>query len=157
MLLAEMVFAIEPLRDVWDNVVEMAQKHWNETQQHRHDQPFSPSFERYAQVEAVGGYVQFTARVEGRMVGYAGIYIVPSMHTQSLICVEDTWYLKPEYRKGFNAVKFFRFMEDYCRSRGVHEVTLTAPIHTRAEVIHRYLGYKAVATQSSKCLKPVEI
>lgn len=130
----------------------LAGQHWKETQQHRHDQPFNPSFERYRQVEAIGGYVQFTARVDGKLVGYAGIYIVPSMHTQTLICVEDTWYLDPEHRKGFNAIKFFRFMEDYCRSRGVHEVTLTAPTHTRAGTIHRYLGYKEVAKQYAKTL-----
>lgn len=147
-----MKFAIEKLKDCWDEVVELAGKHWLETQEYRHAQPFNPSFERYNQYEEMGCYLQFTARDEGRLVGYGGLYIVPSMHTQELICTEDTWYLLPEARKGFDAIKFFRFMEDECRKRGVKEVSLTAPATTRAGVIHKFLKYQKVAEVYSKHL-----
>lgn len=150
--MGELVFAVEPIAQCWDEAVVLARQHWFETQQHRHDQPFKPSFERYQQCEQYGGYVQFTARVDGRLVGYGGVYIVPSMHTQDTICVEDTWYLDPEHRKGWDAIRFFRFMENACRERGVKEVTLTAPSTTRAGTIHRFLGYKEVAKVYSKRL-----
>jgi L-amino acid N-acyltransferase YncA len=155
--LAEIVFAIEPIAQCWEEFVELAKLHWAETQQYRHDQPLAPSLERYGQVEAMGGYTHFTARVDGKLVGYGGIYIVPSMHTQVLICVEDTWYLHPDYRKGRNAIRFFRVMEDYCRFRGVREVSLTAPAHTKTGRIVEYLGYKEVAKQYSKRLEPSQI
>lgn len=147
-----MIFAIEKIRDCWDEVSALGQQHWLETQQYRHSQPFKPMLERYAQYEDFGGYLQFTARVDGVLVGYGGLYIVPSMHTQELICQEDTWYLMPEHRKGFSAIKFFRFMEDECRKRGVKEVMLTAPATTRAGVIHKFLKYEKVADVYSKHL-----
>lgn len=147
-----MIFAIEPLKGCWDEIMVLAHKHWNETQAYRHSQPFRPVFERYESYERMGCYVQFTARVEGKLVGYAGLYFVPSMHTQEPICTEDTWYLDPEFRKGWTAIKFFRFMEDECRRRGVVEVTLTEPISTEVGIIHRRLGYKPVATMRSKHL-----
>ena len=147
-----MIFAVERLRDCWDEIMPLANAHWNETQQHRHQQPFKPSLERYAQYEEMGCYIQFTARVDGLLVGYGGLYIVPSMHTQELICTEDTWYIAPDHRKGLSAIKFFRFMEDECRRRGVKEVTLTEPVTTRVGIIHKRLGYKHVANMRSKHL-----
>ena len=149
-----MIFAIESLRDCWDEMVALAERHWNETQNFRKDEGFNPSRERYQQQEDWGSFVQFTARKNGVMVGYAGLYIVPSMHSQKLICCEDTWYLAPEERRGLAAIRFFKFMENECHRRGVWSVTLTAPTSTGAEKIHRFLGYTTVGTVSHKRLAP---
>jgi GNAT superfamily N-acetyltransferase len=133
-------------------MIRLATQHWAETQSYRHSQPFSPSFERYNQYAAAGWFIQFTAREEGRMVGYGGVYIVASMHTQSTIATEDTWYLLPEYRKGWTALRFFKFMEKTCRERGAVEVSLTAPVTTKTGKILEFLGYQEVASHYSKHL-----
>jgi hypothetical protein len=146
------IFAIEPLSTCWNEMITLAHQHWNETQQYRHSQPFCPSFERYNQYDKAGWFLQFTARDNGKMVGYAGLYLTPSMHTQQLICTEDTWYLLPEYRKGWNAIKFYRFMERECIKRGVVEICLTVPHSTGVSPIHKYLGFEKVSDQFSKHL-----
>jgi hypothetical protein len=147
-----LTFAIEPLEQAWNEMIMLAHQHWNETQQYRHSQPFSPSFDRYNQYAKAGWFILFTARDNGKMVGYAGVYLTPSMHTQQLICTEDTWYLTPEYRKGWNAVRFFKFMENTVREKGAIEICLTAPHTTKAGKIHEYLGYTQVSNQYSKNL-----
>lgn len=147
-----MIFAVEPLEDVWDGVVELAGKHWLETQAYRHNQPFNPSFERYNGYAKHGWYLQFTVRDEGKLVGYGGVYLTPSMHTQRTIASEDTWYLLPEYRKGWNAIKFFRFMEDECRKRGAEEVNLTVPEGIGTGILCERLGYKKVLIGYAKQL-----
>jgi hypothetical protein len=151
-----MIFAVEPLRDAWDEMVTLARQHWNETQAYRHNQPFNPSFDRYNQYAEAGWFLQFTARDEGRMVGYGGIYLVASMHTQILIAQEDTWYLLPEYRKGWNAVRFFRFMEDECRRRDAKQVNLSTPEGYASGIICQRLGYKKVANCWAKDIHPLE-
>lgn len=151
------VFAVEPLEQVWDEFVALAEQHWKETQGYRHGQPFCLSFERYNAYAKVGWYLQFTARDQGRLVGYGGVYIVPSMHTQQLIATEDSWYLAPEYRKGWNAVRFFRFMEQEGVKRGVVESTLTTPTHLKSGLICERLGYKPVATVYNKQYAPSKV
>lgn len=147
-----MKFAIERLADCWDEMVALAEKHWKETQGYRHNQPFKPEFERYNSYAKAGWYLPFTARVDGKMVGYGGVYVVPSMHTQALTAQEDTWFLLPEYRKGWNAVKFFKFMEQACRDAGAEEITLTIPEGIGTGVICERLDYKRISVQYNKQL-----
>ena len=150
-----MIFAIERLEDCWDEMVALAERHWNEVQNVRlKEEGFNPKYERYKQQEDWGSFLQFTARKDGVMVGYAGLYIVQSMHSQRLICTEDAWYLVPEERKGFAAIRFFKFMENECRKRGVWSVTLTVPDSSGAGKIHKFLGYETVGTISYKRLAP---
>lgn len=151
-----MIFAVEPLAKVWDEVVALAKSHWFETQEYRHNQPFNPLYERYAQYEAMGLYLQFTVRDAGLLVGYGGAYVVPSMHTQTMIAQEDTWYLDPKYRKGWTAMKFFKFMENECRKRGAKQINLTVPEGIGTGVLCERMGYRKVAVHYAKDIHPLE-
>lgn len=146
-----LTFAIEPLKVCWNEIVVLAAEHWKETEGYRHNQPFSPSFERYNQYDQAGWYAQFTARDSGRMVGYCGMYFVPSMHTQQLLATEDTLFLLPEYRVGRNAIEFHNFIEVECRRRNSVEIGMTAKNEKVARLLD-YLGYTRIGTQHSKHL-----
>lgn len=137
-------------------MVKLAEQHYLETQLYRKGQPFNPSFARYKQYNEAGCFIQFTVRDDGRMIGYGGAYVMPSMHTQRMIANEDTWYLLPEYRKGWTALKFFRFMEDECRKRGAEDVTLTVPDGIGTGLLCRRLGYKAIAIVYNKQFAPAK-
>lgn len=153
-----MNFAIEPLETVWDEIYEpphgLAYRHWSETQGFRHYQGYAPSKERYLQYEKGGWFIQFTVRNEGVLVGYGGAYVVPSMHSGRTIATEDTWYLLPEHRSGWNAIRFYKFMQAACEERGAEEATLTLPSEKGLDPIVRRLGYNLVARQYSKQLAP---
>jgi GNAT superfamily N-acetyltransferase len=151
-----MIFAVEPLGEAWGEMITLASQHWHETQEYRHNQPFAPSFDRYNQYAQSGWFLQFTVRDEGRMVGYGGVYLVPSMHTQVLIAQEDTWYLLPAYRKGWTAMKFFKFMEAECRKRGARQVNLTVPEGIGTGVLCERMGYRKVAIHYAKDIHPLE-
>ncbi len=152
-----LVFALEPLEKVWNECMELALSHWKETEGYRHDQPFSPDFERYKQYADCGYFLIFTARDEGRCVGYAGMYLTPSMHTQQIIATEDTWFLLEDYRKGRNAIRFYNFVEDEVRRCGAVEIGMTAKMTNGAGKILQYLGYDIVSVQYSKNLEPEKI
>lgn len=148
----KLAYQIERLAPIWPQIVAIATEHWKETEGYRHGQTFQPDAARYFQYEAIGFYVMFTARDEGRLVGYAGCYFTPSMHTQQLLCTEDTWFLLPEYRRGRNALEFYNFVEAECRRRGVVEIGMTAKLTNSAGRILEYLGYQVVSKQYSKHL-----
>lgn len=145
------LFAHEKLADIWPEFYEIAQEHWLESEAYRHGQGFNPDRQRYTQYESMGCYFHFTAREDGKLVGSGGAYLMPSMHTQQLISVEDTYYLRPSHRRGRNAIKFFQFMEAFIRARGAVEGGLTTPLtNTKAERIVQFLGYRQVSKGWSK-------
>ena len=147
-------FAVEPLEKCWAEIYDrpdgLAYKHWCETQGFRSYQGYAPSFERYNQYAKAGWFLQFTVRDEGVLVGYAGVYLCPSMHSQKLISTEDTWYLAPAYRKGWNAIRFYRFMEAEGVKRGVVEATMTMPEEKALNPLVERLGYTCQAKLYSK-------
>lgn len=144
-------FDIEPLDAVWDELVKNAWEHWQETEMYKRGESFDPRYERYKSYGPQ--YIVFTARDDGELVGNCGMYVMHSMHTQKLIASEDTWFLKPEYRKGRNAIKFYKFVEDDMKRRGVEKITMTAAPYNGACRIMEYLGYKLDCYRYSKALQ----
>ncbi len=147
------VFALEPLEQAWNECVDLAAAHWMETERYRHDQPFNPVFERYNQYAKLGWYLQFTARDDGRMIGFCGMYLTPSMHTQELIATEDTWFLLPEYRgKGRTFIRFHDFITQELVRRGAVEISMTVPPGGTGARLLEHLDYEPVKVQYSRRL-----
>lgn len=147
-------FAVEPLAKCWDEMVALAAHHWQETEGYRHGQPFAPSFERYDEYDRAGWYFEATMRDQGRLVGYCGIYVVPSMHSQQMIATEDALFILPDYRRGRNALRFIQFLEMECRQRGVVEVNITSKNEAVKRLLE-HLDFPVVAYHHSKQLSTV--
>ena len=147
-----LIFAKEPIRQCWDEVVALARLHWGETEAYRHGQPFNPDRERYWYYNDIGYHHQYTVRDGGRMVGHGGIYVSQSMHSQLPVAQEDTWFLLPEYRKGRNALNFYKFIEADLRKLGVVEIIVSAKLSNSAGKIIEYLGYTHTEKLYSKQL-----
>jgi len=151
-----MQFSIEPLADCWDEIMVLAQAHWQETEAHHHAQGFNARLERYQQYERCGWYQQFTARVNNCLIGFAGMYVTPSMHSQALIATEDTWFLHPDYRgKGRTFIRFYQFIEAEMRRLGAVEINMSVPIIGAASRLLEHLDYEPVKVHYSKQLHPV--
>jgi len=135
-------------------VLALAAQHWASTQTYRRHEPFCPSRERYESLNKAGYFFLFTARDAEKMVGYFGIYVTPSMHSQLLTATEDTLYLAPSYRNGRNALKFLRYVEAWCRDRGVHELLFSCEVDNTSGIhgLLTMLHYQPVIQQYSKLL-----
>jgi hypothetical protein len=150
-------FAVEPLASCWPEVDALARQHWLETEEYRHGQKYSPDWKRYFSSDAAGWYFMCTARpfdtcvVRTPMVGYGGMWAMPSMHTQKTIASEDTFFLLPDYRLGWNAIRFLKFIESECLKRGAVEIGWTDK-KGKGALLER-LGYKVIASQWSKQVK----
>lgn len=113
-----------------------------------------PLRHRYEEYERAGWFFEFVARDEGRMIGFSGMYIVPSMHSQALIATEDTWYLLPGYRgKGRTIIRFYAFIEDEIRKRGACEINMSVPILGAAGRLLEHLDYEPVKVHYAKQLR----
>ncbi len=149
-------YALEPLRPIWDDVMRLAAAHWEEYRDigvDGYDAPMNPDKKRYIHYNDIGYHLQFTVRTEaGELVGHAGMYVDESMHTRTKIATEDTWFLLKEHRKGSNALRFMRFVEDHLRSLGVKEIQMTAKLANKSGRIMEARGYKHVANEYLKVL-----
>ncbi len=149
-----MQIAIEPLAGCWDEIMALAAAHWQETEAHHHAQGFKPEIARYQQYEACGWYFQFTARVEGRLIGFAGMYLTPSMHSQAMIATEDTWFIAPEYRgKGRTFMRLYDVVEAEMRKRGAVEMNMSVPLEGAASRLLEHLDYVPVKVHYAKQLR----
>lgn len=145
-------FSVEPFRAVWEDVDRIGRLHWGETEGYHSGQSYNPDWKRYFSMDDNGWFFVGTARDDnGRMVGYVGVYTMPSMHSQSMIGIEDFFFLEAEYRKGWNAVRFLKFIEQECIRRGCVEIGFTDK-KGKGLILER-TGYKVVAQQYSKNLQ----
>lgn len=147
-------FAVERFRDVWEDVDRIGRQHWTETEAYHDGQAYNPDWNRYFSMDDAGWFFVGTARDDaGRMVGYVGVYCMPSMHSQAMIAMEDFFFLEEGHRRGWNAVRFLRFMEQECRKRGAVEIGFTDK-RGKGQILER-TGYRMVASHYSKSLLPL--
>jgi len=142
---SSLVFAEERFADCWPEFEPLAHAHWQETEMYHHGEGFDPDLKRYAHFNDIGIYHLYTARCHGKLVGNAGMYLMPSMHTQKINATEDTWFLAPEFRAGRNAIRFYQYVEDQMRAKGAVSVTMSTKKTNGAGRILEYLKYKHVA------------
>lgn len=149
-----LTFKAERFADILPELHELHRPHWLETEKHRHGLAMDPDYDAMAAQERAGQMLQFTARHCDSLVGNVRLYIRTSMHTKTLYAVEDTLYLRHEYRVGRNALRFMQYAEACLKSIGVREVRIdsknTAPA---GAMLMKYMGYQPVSTQYVKFLE----
>lgn len=147
------VFQAERLADILEELKPLHQEHWLETEKHRHGIALNPDYDFLLAKERAGELLQFTARIDGALVGNLRWYIGLSCHTQTSFAEEDTLYLTPSARGAFTAVNFIRFSESALRSIGVHEIRADTKLVNNAGALLRRLHYKPVAMRFIKFLE----
>lgn len=148
--------AVESAAQCWDEIYPLAQAHWVGTKTYRRHEPFNPDKARYIAYNEMGFLHLITARDEGKLVGYFGVYITESMHSQIKMATEDTFYIHPDYRYGRLALRFLKYIESYLTQIGVKDILFSCEIENKTGIkkLLRYLGYQPVILQYNKHLGP---
>lgn len=149
---------VERLSDILDDMHELHQVHWLETEKHRHGLKMAPDYAGMLAAERSGRLIQFTVRLGGNeLVGGLRMYLGRSMHTGTLFAEEDTLFLLPEHRGGFLAIHLMRYAERILVDRlGVREIRADSKLINKADVLMRRLGYREVAMKFVKVFPPKE-
>jgi hypothetical protein len=147
-----LVFQAERFRDIVEEIHPLHQAHYQETEKHRRGLEMNPDYEAFIDYERDGRMIQFTCRdiESGKLVGNIRMYVTTSLHTGTLMATEDTFFVLPEYRKGFAALRFWQFMEDCLVSIGVREIYTDSKVVNKVNKLNEYCGYKHVANKYAK-------
>lgn len=144
------VIQAERFADIIPELHILHERHWSETESYMAGVPMNPDYERAKKLERNGVLLQCTARKDGDLVANMRVYIGTSIHTQTLYCHEDTFYVLPEHRGGFLAVRLWQYVERAVIALGVRQITFDSKTSNRADSMARYLKYQAVGIKFSK-------
>ena len=146
-------FQVERLAAVLPELHPLHQAHYAETELYRASIPMMPNYGGMKEREQAGQLIQFTARSAiGELVGHMRVYVSPSQHTDTLIATEDSFYVMPEHRGGFLAVRLWQFVERSVIAIGVREIYFSSKLVNKADAMARYLKYQPIATRFAKVI-----
>lgn len=149
------VLAMERFSDVLPELHILHERHYAEVD--TSGIPMDPDYAAVKASEHDGHLMQFTARVKdtGELVGNMRVYLGMSRHTQTMFAQEDTFYVVPEHRGGFMAVRLWKFSEACVIKAGAREIHFDSKTINHADSMARYLKYQPVAIKFSKVIHQV--
>ena len=144
----------ETMAEALDDMRPLFPDHWKELALNQQSIKLSPDIGRYLEMERKGGLHLFTAREDGKLIGYyVSVMQTHPHYSESLMDVSDMFYLLPAHRKGWTGVGLFAALENDLRPRGVEVMmTVIKPSHNIGPMLE-YLGWNLAGYVYSKCLK----
>lgn len=116
-------FQRERIHDLWSDLAPLIEQHWREVAYYQ-DIALKPDTKRYELMEDAGVLRCYTAREDGRLIGYAFYFVMPHLHyADSLTAMQDVLFIEPEQRKGRLGFKLIAWCDDRLRDERVQVVT----------------------------------
>lgn len=146
-----MEYQQEFFSDCYEEAQELLEMHWNEIALNKDVIKLNPDVEQYEDAEASGCLKIFTARDDGKMVGYFALIVQRSLHYMDhAFAHNDVIFLHPEYRKGFAAAKLIKFAVDCMAQDGVSVVTINTKTKKPFDVLLKRLGFEHIESVYAK-------
>lgn len=113
----------EHAADIWDEVQPLLAEHYDEIAVDKHAIPLDPDKERYLAMEKNGGFVVFTARADGKLIGYAAFFVMQGLHYRSTkVGINDVLFVSKPWRNSRAGLVLVRESESYLRVIGVKKL-----------------------------------
>ena len=143
----------ESLVTVKEDARPLLEKHWEEIALNKDKIKLNPDWDIYADLEDAGVLKIFTARSDGKLVGYFVVFVKAHIHYKDhLFAYNDILFLSREYRKGYTGAKLIKFAEKCLKEDGVSVVVVNTKRHKPSDVLLKWLGYKHIENIYSKVL-----
>lgn len=102
----------ESFDEVLPEALPLLEAHWQELN-NTPGEPLNVNLALYQQADANGGLRIFTARNEGKLVGYSAVFVHQGMHcSHQKQATQDVFYVTPEYRGGMLGTRLIRIAEE---------------------------------------------
>lgn len=132
-------------------------EHWRELALNQDTIPLDPDWDRFYKLDVEGVLLVLTARLEGRLVGYAFLLGGPHLHYKSTLWGHvDMFWTDPLIRTGWTGVKFFKALIQGARESGMVNLTVPTKNHfmdNRVAKLLSRLGFKPIETVHALRLK----
>lgn len=148
-----LTFGEERLEAALEEVQELWQMHFQETEGYRHELGYNPDVEAFLKYDRGGMFRLYTIRnEEHRLMGQIGFVVYKSRHTQTTTAGEDFWYVRKEARGKGAASRLLGFALGKLSAEGVQQVTVSDKQPVNLEPLLKKFGFAFVSKQYSKLL-----
>lgn len=139
------VFAREKVQALWPELFPLFEAHYHEIAKYQ-DIELSPNTEAYEAMENAGVLRWYTARSEGRLIGYASFVVQRHLHySKSLNATQDLVFLDPAYRGGRTGYRLMRYTEEQLKAEGVQVITHHVKVgHPALAGLLEFMGYEVM-------------
>ncbi len=139
--------------DVIEEALPLLRQHWEEISAYK-DIPLNPNIDRYVELDGAGNLRIFTARVNGKLVGYGVFFLAYNAHYKdSLQAVNDILYVHPDYRNSMVGLRLLRYCEASLREENVQLISYHCKVdHPALQAILNRMGYATVEVNCQKRL-----
>ena len=149
-----MIYRQEFIDDIYEDCQPLIEQHWKEIALNQNKIKLNPNWDAYRALEGIGAFRIFTARNEGKLVGYFAVFVEPNLHYQDhLFARNDVLFLHEDYRRGFCGVRLIRFAEKCLKADGVSVLLLGATVRRDFSVLLERLGFVKTETLYTKYLR----
>ena len=135
-------FQIETLAQVKDDMQPLLKEHWQLVAMYQDKIKLNPDWKEYARLEASGILKIFTARDDGRLVGYFAVLISKSLHySDHYFAINDVIFVKQDSRANATGYKLLKYAEDYCKSCGISTLAVNTKVALPFDKLMTSNGY----------------
>ena len=138
-----MDFALEALVQVKREAEPLLQQHYEEIALNKDKIKLNPDWRAYAELDKINALRVFTARKDGKLMGYFVVIVSKSLHYRDhLFANNDIIFLTKAARKGLTGVKLIKFALDALEAEGVTKVHINTKAHQPLDAILERLGFE---------------
>ncbi len=134
-------YQAEAIWQVLPEILPLLADNHAEAQQETYGTELDPDWDQYRQMESLGLLSIFTARDDGKLVGYDIFIVGPHRHAlASKVAINDMTYVMPEYR-GFTAVLLVKKSDKALKTMGCSVIVRHAQCNTQVHALLERIGY----------------
>lgn len=149
-----MDFALENIANVRREIEPLLEQHYKEIALNKDIIKLNPDWRAYAQLDAINGLRIYTARKDGKLMGYFVVIVSRSLHYKDhLFANNDVIFLTKTARKGLTGVKLVKYAIESLKAEGVTKLHINTKMHQPFDPIMERLGFEEIETVFSKVLR----
>jgi GNAT superfamily N-acetyltransferase len=142
----------ENFTNVKQDIQPLLELHWAETEPNQDTIKLDPDWSEYFRLSEAGVLKIFTARNNGKLVGYCVVMISQSIHHKDHIFAgTDVVYVHPEFRKSSTGSDLIKFAENYCEENGASIMTLNMKTSHPFDNLMLNIGFDLIERVYHKC------
>lgn len=148
------MFKLESYANVKHEIKPLIEAHYQEIALNKDKIKLNPDWKQYARLDRDGALRCFTARKDGKLIGYFIVIVSRSLHYMDhLFANNDIIFLAKGHRRGLTGVKLIKYATDHLEREGVSLLMVNTKIHQPFDKILERLGYNKIERVYSKCFK----
>jgi len=149
-----MDFALENIANVRREIEPLLEQHYKEIALNKDIIKLNPDWRAYAQLDAINGLRIYTARKDGKLMGYFVVIVSRSLHYKDhLFANNDVIFLTKTARKGLTGMKLVKYAIESLKAEGVTKLHVNTKMHQPFDPIMERLGFEEIETVFSKVLR----